>query len=160
MNMKPISQISRSIGQSLRSAISERKGSQPGSRQCQLGLESLEDRIVLSVTSITGNFNGTAIPANDFLWFSSVGKVQGVGSAPVTLQFTNQTIDFVANGAPYHLNVPNSTVTISTTATTATTFDTGSNTWTTSVTPNFSGNVFLAGLSVALPGGLPGGIKN
>jgi hypothetical protein len=116
--------------------------------------------VLSGLTAITGNFNGTAIPAGDYLWFSSVAKVQGVGTAPVTLQFTGQTIDFVAGSTPYHLAVPNSVVTLSPTATTATTFDTATNTWTTTVPTRFSGNVFLAGLAVPLPAGLPGGIKN
>jgi hypothetical protein len=159
--MQAISRPYRSIGAGLRIATSHRPGPKAPARRHPLRLEGLEERVVLSgLTSITGNFNGTAIPANDYLWFSSVGKVQGVGLAPVTLQFTNQSITFVANGTTYNLGVPNSVVTISLTATTATTFDTSTDTWTTSVTPNFSGNVFLAGLSLPLPAGLPGGIKN
>ena len=40
-----------------------------------LGLDVLEDRVVLStLSSITGNFNGIAIAANDTRWFSSVAK--------------------------------------------------------------------------------------
>jgi hypothetical protein len=120
----------------------------------------LEERVVLStVSSITSNFNGTAIPANDSVWFSSVAKVQGVGSAPATVTVDHQTISFTANGVAYTLNVPDTVLTLTPGATTATTtFSAGA--WHTSVPASFSGNVFLDGLSFQPAGGLPGGIKN
>jgi hypothetical protein len=139
---------------------SDRRVARPKPRRCGPGLEALEDRSVPSgLTSITGNFNGTAIPANDSIWFSSVAKVQGLGSAPTTLHFTDQSISFVANGTPYDLSVPDATLTLSPTATTASTSFDGS-VWNTSSPTHFSGNVFVAGLSFAVPNGLPGGIHN
>ena len=48
----------------------------------RLALEPLEDRTTPTVSSITSNFNGTAIPAGDYLWFSSVAKVSGLGNTP------------------------------------------------------------------------------
>jgi hypothetical protein len=128
-------------------------------------LECLEDRCVPSTTgvsSITGNFNGTAIPAGDTLWFSSVFKVNGnTGSSPVTLHFTNDTITYSVNGATTTINAPNADVTIDPNATSASTsFDATTNTWTTTLPTHFSGNSFLDGVAVQLPGGLPGGIKN
>ncbi len=66
-------------------------------RRYQPLLERLEDRLVpASLSSISGNFNGTAIPANDTLWFSSVAQVHGLGSAPATIELSNQSISFVA----------------------------------------------------------------
>src|SRR5580704_7480691 len=84
-------------------------------------LEILEDRSVPSaVSSITSNFNGTPIPAGDDIWFSSVAKVQGVGSSPATLDVTNQTISFTANNVAYTVNVPDSNITLTPGATSAT----------------------------------------
>jgi hypothetical protein len=123
-------------------------------------LEPLEDRTTPTVSAITGNFNGTAIPAGDSLWFSSVAKVQNLPASGDTLHVTNQTITFTANGVPYSFAVPDTTVSLSpkTTDTTVTTDANGN--WNISSPENFSGNVFLAGVSVPLPNGLPGGIKN
>jgi hypothetical protein len=128
-------------------------------------LEALEPRWVPSATNgtsaITGNFNGTAIPAGDTLWFSSDFKVNGLGQSPVTLQFTQGSIAFTANGTTYTVNIPNADVTFSPTATTATTtFNASQDTWETILPMHFSGNGFLSGAALALPGGLPGGIHN
>jgi hypothetical protein len=123
-------------------------------------LEALEDRLVLSPSAIASNFNGTPIAAGDTVWFSSVAKVSGVGSAPATLFVTGATIDFTANGTPYNLSVPNATITISPTATAATTtFDAATQTWETTVPANLGGNLFLAGFALPVPAGLPGGIN-
>jgi hypothetical protein len=108
---------------------------------------------------IASNFNGTAIAAGDYIWFSSVAKVQGVGSSPVTLNVTNQTITFTANGTPYTLNVPDTTIVLSpSTSTASTSF--GADGWSVSAPTSFSGNVFLSGLGWQAVNGLPGGIKN
>jgi hypothetical protein len=124
-------------------------------------VEGLEDRRVPSATSIIqSNFNGTAIAAGDTVWFSSVAKVSGLGSAPATLFVENATIDFSAHGTAYHINVPNAAITFSPTVTTAvTTFDAATNTWETTVPLNPAGNTFLAGFALPVPGGLPGGIN-
>jgi hypothetical protein len=124
-------------------------------------VEALEDRRVPSATSIIqSNFNGTAIAAGNTVWFSSVAKVSGLGSAPATLFVENATIDFSANGTAYHVSVPNAAVTFSPTVTTAaTTFDAATSTWETTVPLNPAGNTFLAGVALPVPGGLPGGIN-
>ena len=137
----------------------------PGSRtasRLRPSLEMMEDRVVLStLSSIASNFNGTAIPANDSVWFSSVAKVQGLGSSPVTLRIVGQTISFTLNGIPQSVSVPNTVLTLSPTATSATTsFDAGTNTWKTTAPASLSGNVFLDGVAFQAVGGLPGGIKN
>jgi hypothetical protein len=130
-------------------------------RHTRPDLETLEDRWLPSSSSITGNFNGTAIPAGTTLWLTSAFKVNGLGSTPVTLDFTNDTISFTANGTNYTWTAPNAEVKISPTATTATTtFDAATNTWETTLPTHFSGNAFLDALAVPLPSGLPGGIKN
>jgi hypothetical protein len=139
---------------------SRRRGTVVPTRRYRPLVETLEDRSVPSgLTSISGNFNGTTIPAGDTLWFSSVAKVQGLGSAPVTIGITNQSISFVAQGVTYDLKVPSATLTLTPTATTAsTTFAGGA--WITSSPTHFSGNVFVSGLSFPVPNGLPGGIHN
>jgi hypothetical protein len=131
--------------------------------QWRPALEALEDRTVPStVSAITANFNPTAIPAGDSLWFDSVFKVSGLGSAKsVTLHVTSQTVTFAASGTNYTVNVPDSTITLlSNTTVATTTFDAGSNTWNTSLPIGFKGNAFLSGatlpVSVALPGGISG----
>jgi hypothetical protein len=44
-------------------------------------------------TSIKSNFNGTQINKNSYIWFTSVLKPSGLGSQPVTIRFTQQTIN-------------------------------------------------------------------
>ncbi len=119
-------------------------------------------------TSIQSNFNGTPIPAGDFIWFSSVLKVQGLPSGQTaTVFFENQAITFTANGFTYNTanaSMPDAQVTIDPSATQAqTTFDTSTWTWQTVTPPNTAGNIFLSGYSFAQflfgqSGGLPGGI--
>jgi hypothetical protein len=110
-------------------------------------------------TALCANFNPTPIAAGSTLWFTSDFTAKGLGSGPVTLQFNNQTIAFTANGTNYSVNVPNATVTFSSSTTVATTtFDASTNTWTTAVPINIGGNVFLSSAALPVPGGLPGGI--
>lgn len=120
-------------------------------------------------TSIQSNFNGTPISAGDFIWFSSVIKVQGLPSGQsATVFFENQAITFTANGFTYNTanaSMPDAQVTIDPSATQAqTTFDTSTRTWKTVTPPNTAGNIFLSGYSFAQflfgqSGGLPGGIN-
>ena len=63
-------------------------------------------------SSITSNFNGTAIPAGDWIWFTAVFKVHGLGSAPVTIGFMG-SIQFSVNGTLYVVAVPSAFVTFS-----------------------------------------------
>jgi Carboxypeptidase regulatory-like domain len=131
---------------------------------CLPTLESLEDRCVPSVTgnsSIASNFNGTSIASGNTLWFSSAFKVNGLGSSAVTLHFTDDTITYSVNGTSYTVDAPDAQVTLSPTATTATTtYNAATNTWTTTLPMKFSGNGFLDGVEVPLTASLPGGIKN
>jgi hypothetical protein len=140
-----------------------RQGKAPGASRTPLCLEILEDRCVPSgsgVSTIQSNFNGTAIPAGDTVWFSSAFKANGLGSGPVSLKVTNQTIDFTANGTSYDVAVPDATITFSPSATTAvTSFDAGTYSWVTTLPMKFSGNGFLSGVALPAPSGLPGGIN-
>ena len=142
--------------------VGKGRGSRTSAPRRRPSLEMIEDRVVLStLSSIASNFNGTAIPANDSVWFSSVAKVQGLGSRRSPLRIDDQTITFTSNGVPQTLSVPDAVLTLSPRAATATTsFNAGADTWQTTAPANLSGNVFLDGLSFRPVGGLPEGIKN
>jgi hypothetical protein len=128
--------------------------------RCRPAIEPLEERLQPSASVIQSNFNGTAIAAGSTVWFNSVLKVSGLGAAPVTLDVANGEIDFTANGTAYAVAVPDATITFTPGGTAATTtFNAGSNTWVTSVPSNEGGNVFLAGVALPTPAGLPGGIN-
>ncbi|MBA4186901.1 MAG: hypothetical protein C0467_02665 [Planctomycetaceae bacterium] len=120
---------------------------------CRLACEALEDRTTPTVSMITSNFNGTAIAGGNYLWFNSVAKVSGVGTEPVTIHVTNQTIDF--NGTT--LNLPDTTLILTPGSTSAgSSFGPGG--WTVSAPGSFSGNVFLGGMGWQVPTeGIAGG---
>ncbi len=111
-------------------------------------------------SSITSNFNGTAIPAGDWIWFTAVLKVSGLGSAPVTIGFMG-SIQFSVNGTLYVVAVPSAFVTFSPSASLATTvFSNGQ--WITTVpSSGLAGSVFFDGVAVQSPSpsGFPGGIN-
>jgi SdrD B-like domain len=124
----------------------------PGTR---LELEPLEERALLSsgVSAIASNFNGASIPAGDVVWFSSAFKINGVGSSPVTLDVTNETITFAGNT----VSVPDSHITLTPGQTNATTSFDGA--WEVSLPTKFSGNGFLGGAAFPVTSTLPGGIN-
>lgn len=111
--------------------------------------------------SITSDFNGTPIPGNDFIWFTSVVKVSGLPSQPTWLSFRNQQITFTANGKQYNLSVPDAELEIDSSASSAITWFSDSQwAWQTTSPANVSGNIFLSALLFHVPsGGLPGGIN-
>jgi hypothetical protein len=109
----------------------------------------------------TSEFNGTAIPAGDTIWFNSVFKVSGLNSHPATILFDATTINFSVNGSPVTVTLPPAIITFSATATTAsTTYNTGMGAWVTVVPDTYSGNVFLSGAAYHVPVNYPGGIKS
>jgi hypothetical protein len=119
-------------------------------------------------STITSNFNGTAIPSGDFIWFSAVLKVSGVPSTGATIHFTNQNISFKANGFTYNTDeafMPAAEVRIVPGASKAeTTFNETTRTWETVTPPGTAGNVFLSGYAFdqalfGKSGPLPGGIN-
>jgi hypothetical protein len=127
-------------------------------RRARPTLVVLEDRALPSgFSAIQANFNAAAIPAGNTVWFNSAVKVAGLGSTPATLHLVNSAIDFTANGASYHLVVPDADITFLPTATAAeTTFDSENNRWETTAPSAAGGNVFLAGLALPVTSGLPG----
>jgi hypothetical protein len=111
-------------------------------------------------SSITSNFNGTAIPGNDTIWFNSVVHLSGgVPATPFTTSVRDATIRFSAGGTNYTLSVPDADITFDHTAKATTTFSGGG--FVTETNPAFSGNTFLAGLAFRVPStGMPAGIKS
>ena len=105
--------------------------------------------------SIASNFNGTSIPGNSTIWFSSVIKPSLHGACPATVKLINQAI----KSSKFNLAVPNSEIHFVAGACPATTvYQNG--VWVTTVGCDFTGNIFLSGLAYKVPAaGLPGGIN-
>jgi hypothetical protein len=143
---------------------------QPNSLKRRPRLESLDDRITPSVSSITANFNGAAMPAGTTLWFNSSFKVSGLGPQGATLHVNHASVTSSAFGVA----VPDAVISLSPTATTASTvFDANSNSWQTTLPVGsgagliggllsglLGGNTFLDGAAVTLSSGLAGGLRN
>jgi hypothetical protein len=125
-----------------------------------LGTEALAQAIPGS-SQITSNFNGTPIRGGDFIWFTAVMKVQGLGANPATIGFTG-SISFVVDGTMYLVPVPSAVVNFVPSATAATTMFCNGQWITTQPTSGLSGNVFLdaAVLQAPMPAGFPGGIQD
>jgi len=109
--------------------------------------------------SSAANFNGTAIPAGETLWFSNVVKISGVKDAPVTIGMTQTTVSFTASGTPYAVSLPDSQVTFDPNATSAT-ISYGAGGWTETVPAKVSGNVLVGSGQYPVTSDLPGGIKD
>jgi hypothetical protein len=113
-----------------------------------------------TTSTIAADFNATPIDNGSTVWFSSVAKVGPAGSATV-VRVINQQIEFTAGGTAYSLEVPDAVLTFDPTATQAsTTYNYADNVWETTVPASFAGNVFMSGLALPVPVGLPGGIKH
>ena len=107
-------------------------------------------------SSIASNFNNTAIKSGSTIWFNSVLHPSGLGAAPVTFTFTNQTI----SSSSFTVAVPDAQVTFDPAATSATTTFTGGM-WVTRVpSKGMAGNTFFSGASYQVPANIPGGVKN
>lgn len=115
----------------------------------------------ISNTSITSNFNATAIPAGRYIWFNSSfdpGPLPS-GTDPVTIYVTNGVITFTVNNVPYTLIVPNSRIRFDASVTTAGT-QFINNVWETVVPRSYSSDIFMAGLSYLVPVNIPGNYMN
>jgi hypothetical protein len=119
-------------------------------------------------STITANFNGTAIAQGDYLWFTGVLSVKGLGSSPTQLFVSHPSINFTANNKTYYLKVPSSVISFSSNTTTASTDFTQlkplflGKGWKTQLpSSGLAGNDLMTAVEFAVPaGGLPGGIKN
>ena len=97
------------------------------------------------------NFNGTPIHGGSFIWFNANFSASGVPSTGATISFTGSTVTFTAD-QQYTVSVPNALITFSPNVTcSSTTFDTGSNTWTTTVPLAGSDEIFLSGVAFPVP---------
>jgi hypothetical protein len=107
------------------------------------------------IGSINSNFNGTAVvgvssgPA--FIWFNSNISLKNM-PAGTTVSLTGSQV--LINGVPHA--VPDAKITFSAVSCATTTFDTGSNTWLTTVPLAGSDEIFLSGLAFPVTN-LPGG---
>jgi hypothetical protein len=119
-------------------------------------------------STITGNFNGTAINQGDYIWFTGVLTVKGVEYSPTTVYVSHASITFTANDETYTVKVPSSAITFSSATTTATTdfvqlkpmlLGKG---WNTQLQfSGLAGNDLMTAVDFKVPaGGLPGGIQN
>jgi len=110
-------------------------------------------------TSSSSNFNNFSINTGNYLWFTSVLKAQGLGTTPVTITFTNQTI----TSPNFNLNlvVPDATVTFDPAVNFATTtFGPGGvSTTTVPSNPTLKGNTFFSALSFLVPANLPRSVR-
>lgn len=126
---------------------------------CLVVFSFISPAIYATTSSITGNFNAGTLPAGDYLWFSLVTNPTSSLSAPVNIYAVNGTINFTANSIAYSIAIPDAQVAFQTPGTTPSTTYTSQ--WSTTAPSNQSGNIFLSGVSFAIPnGGLPGGIKD
>jgi hypothetical protein len=126
-------------------------------------VEALEDRCVPSASSsITGNFNGSAIPAGDTVWFNAAMTVSGLPkSATATVHVANASVNFVAGGVNYQIPVGDTDILFTPGATSASTaYDPTDGDWDVSVPSSGTGDVFMGGVARQVPNGLPGNIKN
>lgn len=107
-----------------------------------------------TTASIVSNFQASGISHGNFIWFDDNLVVQQLQSGVNTIFVRNQTVTFTdLNGLSYNLPVPDAKIVFDPAATSATTtFDTGSNQWTTITnTTGVAGNTFIAGLVYQLP---------
>jgi len=103
--------------------------------------------------SLTSGFNGTAIPAGDYVWFNSNASITHVVDGS-TVSFTGGLI--TVNGTPQA--VADSVITFSASVTKSTvSFNTVANRWEISVPLAGSDEIFVSGLPLVLPSGLHGG---
>ena len=118
-------------------------------------------------STISANFNGTAIPAGSSIWFTSVltpaGQLTNPGSgAQGAVYVESFSVSFTANGTTYNCynHSPVNIINFSNSATTAQeTYYQESNSWIGTVPTGLSGNVLLAPCILEVPVGLPGGIQ-
>jgi Ice-binding-like len=113
----------------------------------------------LHPSSIGSNFNGTSIPAGDFIWFSANASIKGIPTSgpDQTVSVTNQIITVPGLGS---FDVPASEVTFSSTYTCASvSFNTVTGTWEVHVPFSGSDEILIGGFTLPVPASIPGGIK-
>jgi hypothetical protein len=113
-------------------------------------------------STISSNFNGTAIGSNKYIWFSAhvTSLTVPASSTPITIFAHNQTVSFNVGSQHMVVNIPDAEIVVQPGASPSTTFGVAvPSTWVTTV-PSGSGNPFISGLGWQAPStGLPGGIN-
>ena len=112
-------------------------------------------------TSIDMPFNAIPIPGNSYIWLPAVIQIHGPNaSAPVTVNFTNQTLTLSVNGAQSTYYPPNGSTTFGPTTSATTAYDPVANTWSTTIPATVGGKSYLTGVEIKVPPtGFPGGVK-
>lgn len=113
----------------------------------------------ITTTSISQHFNNYTISSGRYIWFNSVFSVKDLGNGPANLYVTNSRITYKLNNVTYTIPVPDAHVYFSGSNWFAET-DYTTDGWETRVRSNYSGNIFLTGLSYLLPHNLPKKLKN
>ncbi|HLQ39076.1 MAG TPA: hypothetical protein VK348_14800 [Planctomycetota bacterium] len=114
----------------------------------------------VAASTIVSNFDGTPIPAGRSIWFNAVVSLNGLTPAGGLVGYRNAHIDFSAGGQAYSLPIPNALITVDPgLASAVTVYDQVVNQFDTAVPANYSGNIFLSGLSFPVTVDLPGGIN-
>ena len=102
-------------------------------------------------TAIASNFNGTPIQGGSFVWFNANFTANGIPLTGAKVYFQNATIQFTAD-QNYNLAVPNAQVTFDPNVScVTTTYDSGTNTFNTTVPVSGSNEIFLTGLAFPVP---------
>ena len=110
-------------------------------------------------STISANFNGTAIPAGSSIWFTSVLTPAGQPMIPSSIYVYSFTISFTANGTTYYCynHPPVNRINFSSSAKTAQLiYYQSSNSWISTVPTGLSGNVLLAPCILEVPDGRVG----
>jgi hypothetical protein len=115
-------------------------------------------------STISANFNGTAIPGGSSIWFTSAltpaGQLTNPGSgAQGAIYVQSFSISFTANGTTYNCynHSPVNVINFSKSATTGQLiYYQGSNSWISTVPTGLPGNVFLAPCILQVPDGRVG----
>jgi hypothetical protein len=114
---------------------------------------SLRAQSTCTPGSNASNFDGTPIHPGTSIWFNANFSARGIPSTGATISFTNSTISLTAD-QPYTINVPNAQITFDPHAVcSSTTFNSGTNTWMTTVPLAGSDEIFLSGVSFPVPAG-------
>jgi hypothetical protein len=109
--------------------------------------------------AIASNFNSSSV--NGTMWFNALGRITAnpLQNRDTRIRFTNQRIRFTAGSRTVNIELPDSSIILSTSAvTTSSSFNRDTNTWTTILPANFGESFFLSGLPVQM--NIPGNLSN
>ena len=156
-----VSSPSTANGQTLETTSPLSVALAPGQNKTGVNFGYISPFCTPTTTTIVNDFNSYSIGSGKTLWFSSELNPSGTITKLTHISVTNASIVFTVGTTNYTIPVPNALITLDPAATTATTtFDTATQTWKTTVPANISGDIFMAGVALPLPNGLPGGVDD